>query len=90
MKLLEIIYLTFVWQSKIRCSSNKIFYEHIANTVIFNVFLQISPILSICLAALYPLTLLEIYYSINALCATEFIAWDEFLQRFKVLFHSLR
>uniref|UniRef100_A0A1B6I3A2 RING-type domain-containing protein n=2 Tax=Homalodisca liturata TaxID=320908 RepID=A0A1B6I3A2_9HEMI len=48
-------------------------------------FEKVSAILSICLAALYPLTLLEIYYSVNALCTTEFLTWEEFLQRFKLL-----
>ncbi|XP_054264581.1 protein TANC2 isoform X4 [Macrosteles quadrilineatus] len=48
-------------------------------------FEKVSSILSVCLAALYPLTLLEIYYSVNALCTNEFLSWDEFLQRFKLL-----
>jgi hypothetical protein len=47
-------------------------------------FEKVAPILSVCLAALYPLTLLEIYYSINALHTHQFLPWDEFLQRFKV------
>ncbi|XP_073997696.1 zinc-RING finger and ankyrin repeat domain-containing protein rolling pebbles isoform X4 [Rhodnius prolixus] len=46
---------------------------------------RVSPIISVCLAALAPLTLLEIYYSINSLNTTDFISWDEFLQRFKTL-----
>lgn len=47
-------------------------------------FEKVAPILSVCLAALYPLTLLEIYYSINSLHTDHFLHWDEFLQRFKV------
>lgn len=47
-------------------------------------FEKVAPILSVCLAALYPLTLLEIYYSINSLNTNHFLQWDEFLQRFKV------
>ncbi|RZF43709.1 hypothetical protein LSTR_LSTR015248 [Laodelphax striatellus] len=48
-------------------------------------FEKILPILSVCLAALYPLTLLEIYYSMNALYKETFVPWEEFLQRFKNL-----
>ncbi|XP_063220744.1 protein TANC2 [Bacillus rossius redtenbacheri] len=48
-------------------------------------FEQVSPILGVCLAALYPLTLLEIYYSVCALQAHAFLPWDEFLHRFKML-----
>ncbi|XP_049811721.1 protein TANC2 isoform X1 [Schistocerca nitens] len=48
-------------------------------------FEKVTPILSVCLAALYPLTLLEIYYSVNALYTEEFLPWDEFHQRFKLL-----
>ncbi|XP_035899311.1 protein TANC2 isoform X1 [Anopheles stephensi] len=58
---------------------------------------RISNILAVCLAALYPLTLTEIFYSLNALIASEsradtessetegMIDWDEFLCRFKTL-----
>uniref|UniRef100_A0A182NCZ4 Protein TANC2 n=1 Tax=Anopheles dirus TaxID=7168 RepID=A0A182NCZ4_9DIPT len=62
---------------------------------------RISNILAVCLAALYPLTLTEIFYSLNALIANEapggdgdahgtepdggMIDWDEFLCRFKTL-----
>lgn len=42
------------------------------------------PLLSVCLAALYPLTLLEIFYSVNALYGDKFLSWEEFLERFKV------
>ncbi|KAL1461449.1 hypothetical protein WDU94_013348 [Cyamophila willieti] len=48
-------------------------------------FQTVSAILSVCLAALYPLTLLEIYYSVNALYTDTFLSWDEFSQRFKLL-----
>nr|NVI77218.1 rolling pebbles [Cucujiformia] len=48
-------------------------------------FEKVSNILSVCLAALYPLTLLEIYYSINALSVDDYVAWSDFLQRFKLL-----
>lgn len=48
-----------------------------------NVF-QVSGILSVALAALYPLTLNEIYYSVNSLNVHTFVPWEEFLQRFRV------
>nr|NVI77247.1 rolling pebbles [Cucujiformia] len=48
-------------------------------------FEKVTHILSVCLAALYPLTLLEIYYSINSLLVDTFLPWKEFLQRFKLL-----
>lgn len=48
-------------------------------------FEKVTHILSVCLSALYPLTLLEIYYSINALLIDKFLAWTDFLQRFKLL-----
>ncbi|BES99105.1 Rolling pebbles [Nesidiocoris tenuis] len=48
-------------------------------------FDKVSPIISVCLAALYPLTLLEIFYSVNSLNTTDFITWDDFLERFKTL-----
>lgn len=48
-------------------------------------FEYISRILSVCLAALYPLTLLEIYYSVNSLAVDTFLTWNEFLQKFKLL-----
>lgn len=46
---------------------------------------KVAPILNVCLAALYPLTLLEIFYSANALLADQFLSWPEFLDRFKLL-----
>nr|MBE5726894.1 rolling pebbles [Cucujiformia] len=48
-------------------------------------FEKVSSILSVCLGALYPLTLLEIYYSVNALNVQNFIGWSEFLSNFKLL-----
>ncbi|XP_074025599.1 zinc-RING finger and ankyrin repeat domain-containing protein rolling pebbles isoform X3 [Leptinotarsa decemlineata] len=48
-------------------------------------FEKVTHILSVCLAALYPLTLLEIYYSVNSLLVDNFLPWNEFLQRFKLL-----
>lgn len=48
-------------------------------------FEKVVHILSVCLAALYPLTLLEIYYSVNSLLVDNFLPYDEFLQRFKQL-----
>ncbi|XP_017100391.2 protein TANC2 isoform X3 [Drosophila bipectinata] len=49
-------------------------------------FEQAAPILNICLAALYPLTLDEIYYSMEALGhGQEPLSWPEFMQRFKLL-----
>ncbi|KAB0802170.1 hypothetical protein PPYR_04356 [Photinus pyralis] len=48
-------------------------------------FDKVTHILSVCLAALYPLTLVEIYYSVNSLLVDRFLPWEEFLQRFKLL-----
>ncbi|XP_026815658.1 protein TANC2 isoform X3 [Rhopalosiphum maidis] len=48
-------------------------------------FEKVADILSVCLAALYPLTILEIYYSVNSLNVDEFISWEAFLQRFKLI-----
>ncbi|XP_043865379.1 protein TANC2 isoform X1 [Drosophila mojavensis] len=49
-------------------------------------FEQTSPILNVCLAALYPLTLDEIYYSMEALHhGQEPLSWSQFIQRFKLL-----
>ncbi|XP_044761328.1 protein TANC2 isoform X3 [Coccinella septempunctata] len=48
-------------------------------------FEKVSNILSVCLAALYPLTLLEIYYSVNSLSMENFTTWSDFLQSFKLL-----
>lgn len=65
-------------------TKNNFFCFNFALLFINLLYLQVSPIISVCLAALAPLTLLEIYYSINSLNTTDFISWDEFLQRFKV------
>ena len=48
-------------------------------------FERVQPILSVCLASLNPMTLLETYNSVNALLAEEAITWEDFLQRVKVL-----
>lgn len=48
-------------------------------------FEKVTHILSVGLSALYPLTLLEIYYSVNSLLVDNFLPWSEFLQRFKLL-----
>lgn len=47
---------------------------------------KVAPILNVCLAALYPLTLTEIYYAVCALHATDApLDYDEFQFRFKQL-----
>ncbi|XP_043488120.1 protein TANC2 isoform X2 [Polistes fuscatus] len=48
-------------------------------------FDKVQPLLGVCLAALYPLTLPEIYYSINSLTTNHFVSWEDFMQRFKML-----
>ncbi|KAL4707589.1 hypothetical protein ACJJTC_001634 [Scirpophaga incertulas] len=48
-------------------------------------FEKITHILSVCLAALYPLTLVEIYYSVNSLLVNTFLPWEEFCDRFESL-----
>ncbi|XP_025157135.1 protein TANC2 isoform X3 [Harpegnathos saltator] len=48
-------------------------------------FDRVQPLLAVCLAALYPLTLSEIFYSVNSLHTNHFISWGDFLQRFKML-----
>ncbi|XP_031847478.1 zinc-RING finger and ankyrin repeat domain-containing protein rolling pebbles isoform X3 [Nomia melanderi] len=48
-------------------------------------FDRVQPLLGVCLAALYPLTLPEIFYSVNSLNADRFVSWEDFLQRFKML-----
>ncbi|XP_011302998.1 protein TANC2 isoform X2 [Fopius arisanus] len=48
-------------------------------------FEKVQPLLAVCLAALYPLTLPEIFYSVNSLYMEQFVSWEEFLQRFKML-----
>ncbi|XP_046977797.1 protein TANC2 isoform X2 [Vanessa cardui] len=48
-------------------------------------FEKVTHILSVCLAALYPLTLVEIYYSVNSLLVDTFLPWEEFCHRFESL-----
>lgn len=48
-------------------------------------FEKVSSILAVCLAALHPLTLLEIFHSVNALVTEMPLEWNEFLNRFKML-----
>ncbi|KAE8742661.1 hypothetical protein FOCC_FOCC011790 [Frankliniella occidentalis] len=48
-------------------------------------FEKVQPILSVCLAALYPLTLLELFYSVNSLLTDSYLSWEEFVQRFNML-----
>ncbi|KAK8385498.1 hypothetical protein O3P69_016365 [Scylla paramamosain] len=48
-------------------------------------FEKIQPILNVVLAALNPLTLPEIYHSVNAGLLYKFLSWDEFLNCFKIL-----
>ncbi|KAK2585872.1 hypothetical protein KPH14_010464 [Odynerus spinipes] len=48
-------------------------------------FDKVQPLLGVCLAALYPLTLPEIYYSVNSLSTNHFVSWEDFMQRFKML-----
>ncbi|XP_076632082.1 zinc-RING finger and ankyrin repeat domain-containing protein rolling pebbles isoform X2 [Colletes latitarsis] len=48
-------------------------------------FDKVQPLLGVCLAALYPLTLPEIFYSVNSLNTDRFVSWEDFLQRFKML-----
>lgn len=48
-------------------------------------FERVQPILSVCLASLNPMSLLEIYHSVNALLSAEPLTWEEFMQRAKLL-----
>ncbi|XP_046396091.1 protein TANC2 isoform X2 [Ischnura elegans] len=48
-------------------------------------FERVLPILSVVLASLSPPTLLEVFYSVNALRVERFLSWDEFITRFKTL-----
>lgn len=48
-------------------------------------FDKVSPILAVCLAALNPLTLIEIFHSVNALVTEAPLEWSDFLNRFKML-----
>lgn len=44
-------------------------------------FEKIQPILNICLASLSPLTLAEIYQSVNSAYTDNFLSWEEFVNR---------
>lgn len=46
---------------------------------------RVQPILCVCLASLNPMSLLEIYHSVNALLSAEPLTWEEFMQRVKLL-----
>ena len=48
-------------------------------------FERVQPILCVCLASLNPMSLLEIYHSVNALLSAEPLTWEEFMQRVKLL-----
>ncbi|XP_014205049.1 protein TANC2 [Copidosoma floridanum] len=48
-------------------------------------FDKVQPLLGVCLAALNPLTLPEIFYSVNSLNNNFVITWEDFMQRFKML-----
>ncbi|KAG7163962.1 TANC2-like 2 [Homarus americanus] len=48
-------------------------------------FEKIQPILNVVLASLNPLTLPEMYHSVNAGLLYKFLSWDEFINCFKVL-----
>lgn len=51
-------------------------------------FERVSSILQVCLATLSPLTLPDIYHSVNANCIKQPVSWNEFLQRVDVLMSS--
>lgn len=46
---------------------------------------KVSSILNVCLASLNPMTLSEIFYSVNALVTRDSLDWDEFCFRFRQL-----
>lgn len=46
---------------------------------------KVFNVINVCLAALYPLTLSEIFHSVNALQATDPMDWNEFVFAFKQL-----
>nr|XP_053637403.1 protein TANC2-like isoform X4 [Cherax quadricarinatus] len=48
-------------------------------------FEKVQPVLNVVLASLNPLTLPEIYHSVNAGLLYKFLSWEEFLNCFKVL-----
>lgn len=48
-------------------------------------FERVQPILNVCLANLNPMSLLEMYHSVNAVLSSEPLTWEEFMQRVKLL-----
>lgn len=46
---------------------------------------KVANICNVCLAAMCPLTLTEIFYAVNALHTRDALGWDDFLFRFKQL-----
>ncbi|XP_050719827.1 protein TANC2-like isoform X3 [Eriocheir sinensis] len=48
-------------------------------------FEKVQPILNVVLASLNPLSLPEIYHSVNAGLLFKFLSWDEFLNCFRIL-----
>ncbi|XP_023215585.1 protein TANC2-like [Centruroides sculpturatus] len=51
-------------------------------------FENIKPIMEICIAAIYPLTMLEIYYTLNSGLIRHFVSWRNFLDVFDALISS--
>ena len=48
-------------------------------------FEKVSPILNVCLASLYPLTLTEIGEAVNSGYTHKLVPWDEFLRRMELM-----
>ena len=48
-------------------------------------FERIAPILNVCLASLSPMTLTEIYQSVNSAHTHNFLSWEEFVQRLETI-----
>ncbi|BFZ22422.1 hypothetical protein BsWGS_25461 [Bradybaena similaris] len=48
-------------------------------------FERVSTILGVCLAALYPLTLEDIFLTVNSGFTHRYLSWDDFLQRMDML-----
>ena len=48
-------------------------------------FEKVVPILNICLASLYPLTMTEIYEALNSGYLQRYVQWEEFEQRMEVM-----
>lgn len=51
-------------------------------------FESVKPVLEICLATVYPLTVLEIYHTLNSSLIRHFINWKEFLDMMDALMSS--